>query len=93
MDALKKLISFLDDIFAQEDGETLDVLGGYIVGELLGDYDGKYSNLYENNPTVQRLGDIASDLEISNGTDAQLISMWQELKQLTDELRFQVRDH
>lgn len=87
MEPLKKLVSFLENTIAQEGQKTIDVLSGYIAGELLGDYEGKYSNLYENNPIVQRIGEIASDLEISNGSDTQLNAMWNDIKQLTGELK------
>lgn len=63
------------------------MLAGYVVGELLGDYDNIYEKLREDNPKVERIADLASDLEWSNGSEEELDAMWQELKTLTQKLR------
>lgn len=78
--------AFVKDILQQQDNHSHEELAGYIVGELLGNPDGKYGDLYEQNQTVQRIGDIASDLERSNGSEQQLQSLWDELQQLAASL-------
>ena len=87
MNAIETLVTKLNEILALEpttDGETL---AGYIVGELLGDYDDIYEGLYDNDMTVQRIGDLASDLEWSNAASPEeLQQMWDELKKLVKEL-------
>lgn len=83
MSQISELANFLNEIIPLEKKEPLYKLGGYIVGELIGDYEDKYTNLYENNPTVQKIGDLASDLEISNGNPEEL---WEEIKRLSKEL-------
>lgn len=80
------LLKRLQEIISLENRESLETLGSYIVGELLGDYNGIYQGLYEKNPTIQKIGDLASDLEISNGTEEQLQDMWREVKELTRSL-------
>jgi len=84
---IKYLLDELDKIISLETTQPLEKLGGYIVGELLGDYEGKYSGLYDSNAKVQRIGDLASDLEISNGNPDQLQAMWIEIKQLVGEIK------
>lgn len=86
MDAIHTLKTKLSEVIAQEGMTEVDVLASHIVGELLGDYDGVYAELNETNPTVQRIGDLASDLEISNGNDEEIAAMWDELKKLIDTL-------
>ena len=87
MNPLHRLLAFLDEILQKEQNTAKEVLAGYIVGELLGDYDGDYEKLLGNNPKVERIADLASDLEWSNGSEEELSFMWQELKTLTEELR------
>lgn len=87
MTPLEKLTAKLHEILQNEGKEPIDVIASYIVGELIGDYDGIYAELDETNPTVQRIGDLASDLEISNGNDEELAAMWDELKKLIDTLK------
>ena len=63
-------------------------LSAYIVGELVGDYDNVYEKLLENDSRVQRISDLAIDLEWSNGYDElDLQDMWRELKNLIEELK------
>jgi hypothetical protein len=81
-----RLTEFLESVIAQEAEKPIEVLGGYIVGELIGDYDDFYGTLYDENQTVRRIGDIASDLEISNGSEAQLGADWEQLKSLAKQL-------
>lgn len=87
MTPLEKLTAKLHEILQNEGKEPIDVIASYIVGELIGDYDDIYTELDETNPTVQRIGDLASDLEISNGNDEELAAMWDELKKLIDTLK------
>lgn len=76
----------LNEIIVQEQSTSIETLGGYIVGEILGDYEKKYVELNKTNSTVQRIGDLASDIEISNGSLEELQGMWTELKQLVGKL-------
>lgn len=82
MDAIQTLKLKLSEIIGQEDSTEVTVLASYIVGELLGDYDGVYAELNEKNPAVQRIGELAADIEIANGSEEQLSVMWEELKEL-----------
>jgi len=86
MNNIHMLVKELHDIIAQESTTSVEILSSYIVGELLGDYDGKYADLYANNTTVKRIGDLAGDLETSNGSTNQLLEMWNELKGLVQLL-------
>ena len=87
MTPLQKLLIFIDEILQEEQSTSREVLAGYVVGELLGDYDNIYEKLREDNPKVERIADLASDLEWSNGSEEELDAMWQELKSLTQKLR------
>lgn len=86
MNAIQILKNKLTEIIKQEESTDVETLAGYIVGELLGDYDGTYAELNESNATVQRIGELAADLERSNGDENQLAAMWDELKSLTNTL-------
>jgi hypothetical protein len=86
MNEVSILVAKLNGIIELESTVPLETLGSYIVGELLGDYDGTYAKLNETNLKVQKIGDLASDIEISNGTPDQLSYMWGELKQLVQEI-------
>ena len=87
MNARSTLVKKLDEIINLERNTQIETLGSYIVGELLGDYDNLYIELNETNPIAQRIGDLASDLEVANGSEIELSAMWNEIKQLTEELR------
>lgn len=87
MNAQHKLVTFLSEILREEQGKSREVLAGYIVGELIGDSDNVYHQLLNDDQSVARIADLASDLEWSNGSEEQLNAMWQELKMLTEELR------
>lgn len=87
MTPLQKLLIFIDEILQEEQSTSREVLAGYVVGELIGDYDNIYEKLLEDNPKVERIADLASDLEWSNGSEEELHAMWQELKTLTQKLR------
>ena len=87
MNPLQKLIVFLDEAFNKGRDTSREKIAGYIVGEIIGDYDNIYSDLLENNIKVKRIADLASDLEWSNGSKDELNFMWQELKILIGELR------
>jgi len=86
MNAVETLVTKLNEFFELEPTTDVETLSSYIVGELLGDYDGIYEGLYDNDMTVQRIGDLASDLEWSNGNADELRDMWNELKTLVKEL-------
>ena len=87
MTPLQKLLIFIDEILQEEQSTSREVLAGYVVGELIGDYDNIYEKLLEDNPKVERIADLASDLEWSNGSEEELHAMWQGLKTLTQKLR------
>jgi hypothetical protein len=86
MSAKDILAKKLNEIIALEEATPIEILSGYVVGELLGDYDSVYTELNETDPTVQRIGDLASDLEVSNGNLEELQRMWRELKVLIEGL-------
>jgi len=86
MNAIETLIKKLNEILALEPATNVETLSSYIVGELICDYDDVYVELNENDETVQRIGDLASDLEWSNGNADELRDMWNELKTLVKEL-------
>ena len=88
MDPKQRLIKFLDEeILPAEKTESRETLAAYIVGELVGDYDNVYEKLLENDSRVQRISDLAIDLEWSNGSEVQLEYMWRKLKNLIEELK------
>ena len=89
MDPKQRLIKFLDEeILPAEKNESRETLAAYIVGELVGDCDNVYEKLLENDSRVQRISDLAIDLEWSNGYDElDLQDMWRELKNLIEELK------
>ena len=78
-DALQaKLSSFI----ALDGEKSREEIAGYIVGELIGNPDGRYDGLESQYPDIARIADLASDLEWSNGSSEDLDAMWQELTQL-----------
>ena len=89
MDPKQRLIKFLDEErVPAEKTESRETLAAYIVGELVGDYDNVYEKLLENDSRVQRISNLAIDLEWSNGYDElDLQDMWRELKNLIEELK------
>ncbi len=89
MDPKQRLIKFLDEeILPAGKTESRETLAAYIVGELVGDCDNVYEKLLENDSRVQRISDLAIDLEWSNGYDElDLQDMWRELKNLIEELK------
>ena len=89
MDPKQRLIKFLDEeVLPAEKTESRETLAAYIVGELVGDCDNVYEKLLENDSRVQRISDLAIDLEWSNGYDElDLQDMWRELKNLIEELK------
>ena len=49
MTSLQKLLIFMDLVLQEERGVSREMLAGYVVGELLGDYDNIYEKLREDN--------------------------------------------
>lgn len=84
---LLELITFLDDVVAQENDTPLSKRGSFIVGEILGDYSDKYGELYATNEDVQKIADNASDIEISNGDANQLDELWDDIKRHLQNLK------
>jgi len=76
----------LHDIITLENKRSVEDIASIIVGELLDDPDDQYEALLENNPTLQRIDGLASDLEISNGSEEELAAMWKSLKKLIANL-------
>ena len=81
MDNLHTLIEKLNEFLSLEGVNTREEIAGFIVGELIGDPDGKYKDLEDANPEIAQIGNLASDLEWSNGSAEELERMWQEMKQ------------
>lgn len=79
MDNLQQLLNKLSQLITLENERTREEIAGFIVGELIGDYEEKYKDLYEKHPELQRIADLASDLEWSNGNPSELETMWQEM--------------
>ncbi len=86
MNGIHQLAKKLSELIALEGENTREEIAGYIVGELVGDYDGTYKELQEKYPDLERIADLASDLEWSNGSTEQLQEMWKELKRLVQGL-------
>ena len=86
MDAINKLAKKLSGFIELENKKTHEEIAAYIVGELIGDYDGIYAGLSSTNKDVERIADLASDLEWSNGSPKELEVMWTELKGLVTKL-------
>ena len=84
---LNELIVFLDAVVAREGETPLSARGSFIVGEILGDYSGKYSELYTKNEDVQKIAECASDIEISNGDTKQLEELWSNIKLHLEKLK------
>lgn len=80
----KRLLMIIDD----DDGENdIETVSGYIVGELLGDYDDKYEILIRSNPKVAAIAELASDLEISKSYNTQgAKERFDHMKQLVKSL-------
>ncbi len=83
---LKKLISKLSEFIAMDSENNHEQIAGFIVGELIGDYDDKYGKLRKEYPEVERIAELASDLEWSNGSGDDLGAMWTELISLVEDL-------
>ena len=79
---LNILINKLSQLIELEGEKTREQIASFIVGELIGDYDGKYQGLEEKYPDIRRIAELASDLEWSNGTYSQLEKMWSEMCRL-----------
>ena len=93
MDNLNILINKLLQILSLESEKSRETLAGYIVGEVGGDYDDKYQGLTKKYSEVERIYDLAADLEWSNGNEKQLSEMWNELKRLVIHLREVTQDN
>lgn len=86
MKELNYLVGKISDFIALKDN-THEEIAAYIVGELVGDYEGRYKGLEERYPDVARIADLASDLEWSNGTAEDLDLMWEELVKHVQHLK------
>lgn len=70
----------LHECIALENTRSARDIAGFIVGEYIGDYENKYEDLEDNDINLQRIGELAGDLEISNGNEQELAAMWIQLK-------------
>ncbi|MGB4761996.1 MAG: hypothetical protein WBP12_01400 [Candidatus Saccharimonas sp.] len=86
MDSTSHLAKKLQDFLELEGNKSREEIAAYIVGELVGDYDGLYTELLKNDVDVVRIADLASDLEWSNGSTDELVAMWEELERLINKL-------
>jgi hypothetical protein len=84
MSKFQGIVKRLNEIIDMEGKEPLDQLGSYIVGALIVDEIG--FELYQSNETVERIAELGSDLEISNGSNEELQEMWEEIKALVAKL-------
>lgn len=73
-------------MIALEGMENPQTLGGYILGAIFEDSQG----LYDSNSIIATISDLASNLEIRNGSAAELESDWDRIKKLTKVLRVSV---
>ena len=83
MDQLSKKLLHSIELEGEKSHEEI---AGFIVGELIGDYEDSYRGLLEKDPSVRHIADIASDLEWSNGSRDQLDRMWSEMRSLIEGL-------
>lgn len=83
MTATQTLINQLEKIIASESTESLTLLGSYVLGAIFTESQ----DLYESNPIVERISDLASDLETSNGDTQELQKSWETIKTLTESLK------
>lgn len=82
----EQLQNKLAQLVALEGEKSREQIAGYIVGELIGDYDKKYEELLKTYPSLERIADLASDLEWSNGSKDELEELWQEMCSLIKSL-------
>ena len=80
------LIMRLHEIIAMESTTSAEILCGLIVGEVSGDYEGPYAELSDINPTVHQISELASRIEMSDGSSDERAAMWNELKTLVGAL-------
>ena len=86
MTSLQILATKLSSFTAMKHEKTHEEVAAYIVGELIGDATGKYEGIADQNTTVARIADLASDLEWSNGSEQELELAWNELVKLIADL-------
>jgi hypothetical protein len=79
---VKRTHERLKEIISLEGQKPINVLASYILGAtLLDDAD-----LYSDHPIIQRIGDLASDIEIRNSGSEWTQTNWTELKTLVNQL-------
>ena len=83
MTNIQEIIREFDAVIALETSEPLTTLGSYILGVILRDPQ----HLYETNPIIEQISDLASRLEIKDGDDLQLKADWEYLKRLVKRLK------
>ena len=83
MTDVQNLIEELERIIATEKTEPLTLRGSYVVGAIFT----TFNHLYESNPVVERISDLASDLETRNGSEEELLRHWEDIKRLTESLK------
>jgi len=80
------LIQRLNEILVMEPNTSVEILCSLIVGEVSSDYEGPYAAITEINPTVHRISELASQLEMAEGSSDERLAMWNELKFLVAAL-------
>ncbi|MEO5949291.1 MAG: hypothetical protein ABIP74_02725 [Candidatus Saccharimonas sp.] len=86
MNNIHMLIKELNDTIARESTTSVGILCNYITGELLGDYDGTYTELRERDATVNRIAELSASIETADGGADELRARWEELKSLVKVL-------
>jgi hypothetical protein len=82
---MEKLIKKLKQIIASEKSSPLDQLGTNILYvTVLGNEEEQ--NIYENDPLITEIGNLASDLEIKNGDDKYMKKSWERIKEIINAL-------
>lgn len=80
------LIHRLNEILSGEPTTSVEILCSLIVGEVSSDYEGPYAEISDINPTVHRISELASRIEMSEGSSDERLAMWSELKSLVAAL-------
>lgn len=81
----RELIKRLDNIISQENKKPLKTLAGFIVGEIIVDYDNVgFRELYESDDNIVKLSANAESLEWENGDPEEL---WSEVKRYLAKLK------
>lgn len=96
MEPIQHLVKVLQNFIAQEGKRSIQDISYDIVGHVLGytseDPDHTFAKIYHEDDLVQKITDLAGNVEVSNGTEQQLAEMWAELKRLVRQLADEVAE-